>query len=185
MWRVNLIVLHTFSRQDTCTTDIVAPILEWVAAHGSHGLMWQINDVCGEERVTCRIDNVFLRNEEISGELVAVAGHIAFLYGERFFLGPDEVSAPPPTLRELVQKALEVLPDEERTKAMTLSLREILGDTHQGGFNLPKATVLSECRRLMCPMCGVAGKLHLLDGHLICGGCRYDWGDVDELPEQM
>lgn len=192
MWRSDVLLVDTFSWGQCQDVDFIEPIKNWAKHHGGSNLTFISVDQPWkahlETRFVVKIPSAVVYNKEITGEFVDVAGFRAYMVGEKLYLGLDPLDAAeqPQTLKELIQAALDMLPEEERKKALVLQLKDILDENpHQNRFNLPKAAVLSECRRLVCPICGVPGKLRLQDGHLICAGCGHDWGDIDDLPDPM
>lgn len=192
MWRSDVLLVDTFSWGQCQDQDFIAPIDNWAKQHGGCNLTFISVDRPWhshlETRFVVKISQAVIYNKEITGEFVEVAGFRAYLVGERFYMGLDPLDEEdqPKTLKELIQAALDMLPEEERRKAMVLQLKDILADeAYQSGFNLPKAVVLSEAGRLVCPICGVPGKLRIQDGHLLCAGCNHDWGDIDNLPDPM
>ena len=192
MWRSDVLLVGIFSWEQCQHQDFIEPIENWAKRHGGCKLAFISVDKPWHPhlgaRLVVKISQAVIYNKEITGEFVEVAGFLAYLVGERFYMGIDPLDevVQRNTLKELIQAALDMLPEEERHKAMTLQLKDILDESaYQDRFNLPKAAVLSECHRLVCPMCGVPGKLRLQDGHLICAGCGHDWGDVDDLPDPM
>lgn len=192
MWRSDVLLVDTFSWGQCQDQDFIEPIDNWAKQHGgcnptfiSVDRPWHSHL---ETRFVVKISQAVIYNKEITGEFVEVAGFRAYLVGERFYMGLDPLDEEdqPKTLKELIQAALDMLPEEERRKAMVLQLKDILADeAYQSSFNLPKAVVLSETRRLVCPICGVPGKLRIQDGHLLCAGCNHDWGDIDNLPDPV
>lgn len=192
MWRSDILLVDTFSWGQCQDQDFIEPIDNWAKQHGGSNLTFISVDRPWhshlETRFVVKISQAVIYNREITGEFVEVAGFRAYLVGERFYMGLDPLDEEdqPKTLKELIQAALDILPEEERRKAMVLQLKDILADeAYQGNFNLPKVVVLSETRRLVCPICGVPGKLRIQDGHLLCAGCNHDWGDIDNLPDPM
>ena len=192
VWRSDVLLVDTFSWGQCQDQDFIEPIKNWAHHHGGCNLVFITVDQPWkshlETRFVVKISQAVIYHKEITGDFVDVAGFRAYMVGESFYLGLDPLDEAdkPQTLKELIQAALDMLPEEERKKAMVLQLKDILNeDAHQDRFNLPKAAVLSECRRLVCPLCGVPGKLRIQDGHLICAGCGHDWGDIDDLPDPM
>jgi hypothetical protein len=192
MWRSDVLLMNAFSWGQCQDQDFIEPIENWAKQHGSSNLTFITVDKPWhshlETHFVGKVSQAVIYDKEITGEFVEVAGFRAYLVGERFYMGLDPLdeAEQPRTLKELIQTALDMLPEEERHKAMALQLKDILTDEpHQGSFNLPKAVVLSEARRLVCPICGIPGKLRIQDGHLLCAGCNHDWGDIDNLPDLM
>lgn len=190
MWRSDLISVETFTIEQLHDSEFISPICAWAKNHGGVNLAFisAYQPDRKEVRFVIRFSQAIICQREIFDCYVDICGHKAYLVGERVFLGPDplEEEEKPQTLKELILAALELLSEEERKKAMVLRLQDIIEEgAHQGEFNLPRAAVLTEARKLTCPYCSITGRIRIQDGHLICSGCGHDWGDIDYLPDPM
>ena len=129
-----------------------------------------------------KISHVKVRNDEVIGNSVDVCGFKAWIIGDRTYVGPDPEEEAPKTIKDLLREAVDMLPVDERKGVMELKIGEILEDSQEPKFNLPKMTVLNDLPRAICPYCGTAGALRAQDGNLLCAACHHDWGDIDYLP---
>lgn len=102
---------------------------------------------------------------------------------------------PKETLSQILQHLLDRCEtDEEREKFLNLSIREfcqicLTSSEAQMqsalGFNAPKMHVLTHLKDYTCPNCHKEATLQILDGHLRCGFCHEDLGDIDDLPDDL